>query len=269
MHCINCGGELLDGAAFCSKCGQRTSAEAESATPDPKDSIAETATSDDAVEPSETWPSPNAINGSPKPNHDVREIIATVVLGIAVVAIAWSSLQSSLWGGEQATATTEALLQSNLSVDSYLEAQGLKSLDLTLFTQYLDSCTLDDWSLADEEDLTCYYLSTSGSPQGSDEVEDWIFGENLVPFESQEYLDGLYADGDAELAAASENVDLARDANQNSDRYQTASTILAIVLFFSGVSLVIGYARLRSALLVMASLTLVATIAFLTSIPLA
>jgi hypothetical protein len=207
-----------------------------------------------------------------KPDHDVREVIATMVLGIAVVAIAWSSYQSSLWGGEQAKATTQAILQSNLSVDSFLESDGIRTSDQNQWNQYLADCLIEyeDGEFESIESFACEQLLESISPEGLVELDKWFASDvYFFPFDSDEYYDALYIDGPVELAASDEFTKLAGEANENGDRYQGASTILAIVLFFSGISLVIGWVRLRSTLLVGASLVLAASCAYLVSLPVA
>jgi hypothetical protein len=70
------------------------------------------------------------------------------------------------------------------------------------------------------------------------------------------------AESEAEFADA-------RQANTNSDRYETAASSFAMVLFFGGISLVIAWRRLRWILLSGASVVLVWAGVYLISLPVA
>jgi hypothetical protein len=63
--------------------------------------------------------------------------------------------------------------------------------------------------------------------------------------------------------------DEAGEANENGDEFELASTILTIVLFFAGISVVIIDRRISWALLGVASLLLVGATAYVVSLPLA
>ena len=198
------------------------------------------------------------------PSHDLLEVIATVVLGVAIMLIAWNALQSSLWGGEQAKATTDAVLTSNAANDSYQLADGVKILDQLLFVEVFTSGVCDEGEAADEE--ACDQILNNMSPPGLDAASAWFDGEQF-PFESDAYSTEIYSEADALDVESNEFVVAADQANTNADRYDTASTILATVLFFAGISLVVAWRRLRIVLLGIASVVLLGSAVYVVTLP--
>lgn len=201
------------------------------------------------------------------PDHDLLEVVATVILGLAVLAIAFSSLQSSLWNGEQATATTSSVLASDQANDLFQLADGTKTLDQILFVEFLVSCNTD---AADESDeglgFACEQIFNNLSEPGQDALEVWLESDDVLPFETDAYLSELYLEAEDEREASEALFLEAREANTNGDRFETASTSLAMVLFFAGISLVIGWVRLRWVLLGISMLIFVVAIVYLLSL---
>lgn len=200
-----------------------------------------------------------------KPSHDLLEVIATVVLGVAITLIAWNALQSSLWSGEQAKATTDAVLTSNASNDSYQLADGIKTLDQLLFVEIFTSGVCDDGENADE--VACDQILNNMSPPGQEALVAWFDNDDLLPFDSDAYFEEIYSDAEALDVESNEFVVAADQANTNADRYDTASTTLATVLFFAGISLVIAWRRLRIVLLGIASVILIGSAVFVATLP--
>jgi len=60
---------------------------------------------------------------------DYVELVAAVLLGLAAMAIAWSSCQSALWGGQQDEAYTESVRAANEAVDLLQAADTARALD--------------------------------------------------------------------------------------------------------------------------------------------
>ena len=199
------------------------------------------------------------------PSHDVLEVIATVVLGIAITLIAWNALQSSLWSGEQAKATTDAVLTSNASNDSYQLADGIKTLDQLLFVEIFTSGVCDDGENAD--DVACDQIVNNMSLPGQEALIAWFDNDELLPFDSEAYFTEIYSEAEALDVESNEFVVAADQANTNADRYDTASTTLATVLFFAGISLVIGWRRLRIVLLGIASVILIGSAVYVATLP--
>ena len=54
------------------------------------------------------------------------EVTATVLLGIAVVAIAWATFQASKWGGQRDKALAESVLLSNEANDGFQQFEHVR-----------------------------------------------------------------------------------------------------------------------------------------------
>jgi hypothetical protein len=208
------------------------------------------------------------VGSSPETHHDLIEVAATVVLGLAVLGIAWASLQSSLWGGVQAKATTQSVLVRSDANDRLQEADGIRGLDQTLFVQFLTTCTTDTQDEATQ--FICDQIIRTLSPAGGEAVDAWSAGDaQLGPFQTEAYEDALYTVAGEDLAESDDEFADARQADTNSDRYETAASSFAMVLFFGGISLVIAWRRLRWILLSGASVVLVWAGVYLISLPVA
>lgn len=202
-----------------------------------------------------------------EPPHDLLEVIATVLLGVAAVLTAWSVYQSSLWGGVQDTAMTNSVNETTASADLFQQADTTRSLDRTLFIELLTSRVCDEEAEGFDE-FACEQINQNLSPEGFAAVEQWLDNDEFLPF-GEEYEEVLYAAGNERSAQAEVFLAEADDANSTGDRYELATTLLTIVLFFAGVSIVVRWRSVRIALLVAASLFLLGAGVYLISLPLA
>jgi hypothetical protein len=200
-------------------------------------------------------------------SHDILEIVATVILGLAIMLIAWNSLQSALWSGEQDKANTQAVLINNQSNDAYQLADGIKTLDQLLFVQFLVSgCASDDG--ADElRAFTCDQIIRNLSQPGLDAIDEWSNNDSEEPpFETDAYFAALYSDAEGIAAESLAFVETADEANTKADQYESTSAALAMVLFFAGISLVISWRRLRIVMLAMAGVIMVASAVYVATL---
>jgi hypothetical protein len=195
----------------------------------------------------------------------VLEVLAAVVLGFAVLAIAWGSMQSALWGGTQDSATTQSVLLSNEANDLFQQADGIKTLDQILFVEYLVACVGEQ---DDSTDFVCEQIIANLSVPGSAALDSWSDNDDqFLVFETDEYLDALYGEAAEASAESQTQFEVAVQANTNGDRYETASSALATVLFFAGISLVISSTLVRRMLLAAATLALIAAGGYLLLLP--
>lgn len=194
--------------------------------------------------------------------RDLAEIAAALLLGLAAIAIAWSTYQSALWGGQQDEAYTESTREASNAVDLLQAADTTRTLDQILFAQILTSGVCDDGG----DD--CERVLSGMSEEGAVAVEEWLAGSRESnPFDSEPYLEALYRPGNGARLASDEFFTAAGEANRNGDDFELASTVLTAVLFFAGISVVIHGARLRVALLALAGVLLVGGSAYLVSLP--
>ncbi|MEM1333645.1 MAG: hypothetical protein AAGG08_09325 [Actinomycetota bacterium] len=206
-----------------------------------------------------------ALGTTKRSRTDVYEIIATVLLGVATVAIAWSANQSNLWGGTQDKRLAESVRVANDATDSLQLADSVRQLDQLLFIELLAEVSGPD----DDFTPRAEQIVDNMSLEGADAVFAWANGEVEAPFQDEVYLDALFTEG-AELEQESNVLyDEGVEANTNGDRYVLASTLMAAVLFFAGISTVLSGIRTRQALLGIATVALVGSIGYMLTLPLA
>ena len=164
------------------------------------------------------------------------EIVSAIVLGLAAVATAWSSYQSTRWGGVQANAYSVASAKRVESTRAATEAGQLRQIDITLFTQWLDAFA------AEREELASFYRERFRD-EFQPAFQAWVATRPRdnpdapkSPFAMQEYT--LAADARAETldAEAEAFAARARQANQRSDNYVLGVVLFALALLFTGIS---------------------------------
>jgi len=201
---------------------------------------------------------------SPK-KSDVYEIIATVLLGVATIAIAWSANQSNLWSGSQDKLLAESVRVANDATDSLQNADSIRQLDQLLFIELLGEVPDADSEFTERADQ----IVGNMSEPGFNAVDAWSAGETDAPFSDEAYLDALFSEG-AELEQESDDLyDQGVQANTNGDKYVLAATLMAPVLFFAGISMVLSNRRTRQALLAIATIALVGSIGYMLTLPVA
>lgn len=198
---------------------------------------------------------------------DLVEIVAAVLLGLAAMAIAWSTYQAGLWGGQQDEAYTESVRAANNAVDLLQAADTVRTLDQSLFVEVLTSGVCDEGERGDE--VVCQRVLANMSPAGAAAVDEWLSSGDSNPFESPAYLEALYGAGEAEKLVSAQFFEEGGAANENGDNYELASTILTAVLFFAGISLVVIGDAIRWTLLGIAGLLLIGATGYVASLPLA
>jgi hypothetical protein len=205
--------------------------------------------------------------GDDNAERDVTEFVAALLLGLAAVAIAWSTYQSGLWGGQQDEAYTESVRQANKAVDLLQAADTIRTLDQSLFVEVLTSGVCDEGEQGDQ--VACEQVLANMSVEGAAAVDEWSTNVESKPFESPSYVDALYGQGEEAKLVSNQFFDEAGEANENGDNYELASTILTIVMFFAGISVVIVNRHISWAMLSAASLLLVGATGYAVTLPLA
>jgi len=190
--------------------------------------------------------------GSPPPRgnrDDTRshqlDVVATILLGLAAVLVAWGAYQSSLWGGVQDRLLTESVNATTQATDLFQQADTTRALDQTLFIELFTSGACDH----DETAFICEQIYANMSPEGTRAIEQWLENDDVAPF-GDTYNNALYANGDDLLLEADNLFASANDANSNGDDYSLAVTLLTVTLFFAGLSVTIDAVRARVVLLI-------------------
>jgi hypothetical protein len=167
----------------------------------------------------------------------IVEIVATVLLAIATVSAAWCAFQAAKWGGVQANNFSAAGAARVDSARLSLEAGELRSVDLTIFTEWLAAEATDNEELAD-------FYRNRFRDEFREPFADWMASDPFEnesakesPFSEDSYIVSAQVAADELRIEAEENASIARTANQTSDNYVLFTVLFAAVLFFAGVSM--------------------------------
>ena len=163
------------------------------------------------------------------------EVIAVILLGVATVGTAWCALQSSLWSGESSRLAAEAdgyRVEANRQ--SALAAQAL-SYDASVVADYAQAVADGNIQLQD------FYRQVLVRPGFLPFLEAWekdAKAGRTPPnmLEDEAYLAELMAPFREKLALAESTSAESADAGRTSDLYVLNTVLLAVSLFFAGVT---------------------------------
>jgi hypothetical protein len=180
----------------------------------------------------------------------IVEILAAVVISVAAVMTSWLGFQAALWDGEQAAHYAEASTARVAATRASTAAGQLETADLLMFQQWLAA------SAQDEPRLQAFYRERF-RPEFAVAFEAWIATcpfENPkappTPFAMPQYhsqrlaeAQGLQQQADALFARGQRDNDV-------SDRFVRGTVLLAIALFFGGISQTFRSTSIKAALVV-------------------
>lgn len=209
----------------------------------------------------------NEVANETRDGLDYVELVAAILLGLAAVAIAWSTYQAALWGGQQDEAYTESVREANNAVDLLQAADTIRTLDQNLFVAALTSGVCSEDQRGDE--TACEQILANMSDEGAATVESWLADDESNPFESAAYVDALYGPGEQAKLTSEQFFETAGEANENGDNFELATTILTAVLFFAGIAAVLDDRRIGWSLLAVAIVLLVGGVGYVLSLPVA
>ncbi len=196
------------------------------------------------------------------------EIIAVLLLGIATVGTAWCGYQSSQWNGAQTDLARE-------SSDERVEASRLFGLatqkiayDANIVAQYAQAVVEGDDRLAQ------FYRQNLVRPQFLPFLDEWQaeIAAGQAPtslFQDQEYLDTQFAEYQKAVDQAEALSQQSQQASATSDEYVITTILLAIALFFAGVTSSFRYQPARVFLVLLAVGTVAVAAVRLADLPIA
>lgn len=208
-----------------------------------------------------------AIGGGGRGAGGWIEVVSTVVLALAAVAIAWSGYQASRWTGEQAKAFSRANAARVESTRWSNLANSQTEIDVATFTQWVDAYARN------ETELAAFYRRRFRE-EFKPAVEAWIATRPLrnpdaplTPFATPQYhlaanveAERLQAKAGVEAAVASRNI-------QRATNYVLGVVLFSAALFFGGISTRIGNPRARAVVLGLGCVVLLGTLAWIATFP--
>jgi hypothetical protein len=203
--------------------------------------------------------------GSPRRNW--VETVATVLLSVAAVAIAWSSYQATRWNGEQAKASsrTNAIRIGAVRASSLAEAQT--EVDVATFIQWVDA-------RADRNTELARFYSTRFRAEFKPAFAAWLATRPFTnpdapptPFAMRGYrlaatVEAEKLDAEAEVSSA-----MVRRNIQRASNYVLAVVLFSVSLFFAGMSVKLDVPGLRKVALAVGCLVFIGAVAWIATFP--
>jgi hypothetical protein len=196
------------------------------------------------------------------------EVLAVVLLGVATVGTAWCGLQASLWNGDQGEIANAAGVQ---------RIESSRLFGLATQTLAYDASTIEAYAgavLDGDEKAQEFYRTSLMRPQLLPFLEKWQAEmqsggtpPNLVT--DPAYLATLQGDYKAAEAKSQELGAQAEEAGRTGDAYVLTTVLLAVSLFFAGVTSSFRYPIVRTALLTGSVLAIASAAARLIDLPIA
>jgi hypothetical protein len=208
-------------------------------------------------------------DGDSRPGNDrLIELIAVLLLGVATVATAWCGFQSAQWSNRSNDLAQAGSTQHIEAARLFGAAlQGI-SYDSSVVTAYAAAQSAGDTRLVD------FYRTTLVRQDFLPVLRRWEqqVAAGQVPIkltEDQAYLDQQLADYSKALTTANQSNQESQVAAQNAGEYLRLTIVLAMALFFAGVTSSFRHRLSRLLLVVASAVTLVLAFSQLIGLPLA
>lgn len=164
------------------------------------------------------------------------EAVALVLLSLATVGTAWCSYQAAVWSGVSQRTMNMSASASRRSVTAQLQSYQLASIDVMLFSEYINARSSSNAVLAD-------FYATRFRSEAKASFEKWIamrpFKNSNAPphpFVTNLYQPRLLLQSRADEEESQRLWDKAGEAGRNARSYVLITVSLAAALFFSGTS---------------------------------
>lgn len=200
------------------------------------------------------------------PSHRL-ELVATLLLAIATVGIAWSGYQAARWSGYQTELYSAATHTRTVANRESTRAGQSRLQDLLNFNRWLETTTEGDTTLSD------LYLRRF-RPQFRPAFDAWLAQDPLnnpqavaSPLYMPQYELPGFVRAERRDAAADEQFERAKEATVNTDDYVLITVFLAVVLFFAGISLRFSWQAMRITVLALGGVFLVFSLLRLLALP--
>lgn len=212
------------------------------------------------------------------------ELIATIVMAGAAILTAFATLQSSKWHGEQSREYSRANAARIESASFTNRATAAMSIDLDLYLVWLDAIRdeLEDGTLVFDAETGYQPVTGSRSTYFYERMRQemvpildaWIATDPLgnpnaptSPFVMEEYTLADAARATELLDEAEAHIDAALEAATNADNYVLVAVVLALAIFFAGISTKLEIDRNRVAMSLLSDAIIVGAVVMLITLP--
>ena len=198
------------------------------------------------------------------------ELIIVILLGVASVATAYASFQSSLWDSVMASNYARAQSATTEAESTYLEANQQYVQDAQTYTQLavlgVDAVS-DDPAVAADAQLKIDTLSLTGIDDVFAAALVWSDETGEYPLDSDDYLAARFGGYQDFQADAAEYVAAGDAANGYGDRLTLFTVLLAIALFLLGIAAVVSATTIKWGLVFVGGVLTVIAIVFTSLVP--
>jgi hypothetical protein len=165
----------------------------------------------------------------------VLELIAVLLLGITTVGTAWCGLQAAQWNGRSSDLAQIASQRQTEGARLFGLATQRVSYDSTVAAKYAEASQQGNTA------LTQFYRRSVVRPDFLPVLDRWEAavraGDAAVgAFQDQAYLTAQFADYTQATAQALQAADESRQAGEIANGYIATTIMLAVALFFAGVT---------------------------------
>ena len=175
------------------------------------------------------------------------EIINTVVISVATLAIAWCTYQGSLWNGIQTVNLIESSVADLQALEKTTNLEQQQEIDATAVMNFANAV------VDDKPERINFYLH-HGRPEMSRIFEAWLKTDPLKnpnapshPMAMEEYQTLLSKTRSEEAQLKNRSAVLKAtglEANLHSDNYTLFTVVFSLVLFLNGISAKVSSARI-------------------------
>lgn len=196
------------------------------------------------------------------------EVLAVVLLGIATVGTAWCGLQSTLWREDSDRVAGVASGENAEANRLFALASQAVAYDASTVASYAEAVA------AGNEELREFYRKTLVRKGFISYLDAWekqirAGGTPVNLLEDQAYLDELLGPYRETQAKAQAHASSADEAGRVGDLYVLSTVLLAVALFFAGVTATFRSPTLRLALLAACLLIVLLSVGRLADLPVA
>lgn len=195
------------------------------------------------------------------------ELVATLLLSVATLGIAWSGYQAARWSGIQSRHYAESNAGHAAANRASTTAGQNRLQDLLNFNRWLDASTQGNATLA-------RLYEARFRPDFRPAFQAWIAQDPLnnpqatpSPLYMPQYHPAEFAAVDRLEQKAGQAFNAGRDATEHTDAYVFSTVFFAAVLFFAGISMRFAWLQMRIAILGLGGLCLVYAIIRVLSLP--
>ena len=198
---------------------------------------------------------------------DIVEIMAAVVISVAAALTSWVGFQAALWDGEQAAHYAQAGAVRVTATRAATAGGQLEAADLMMFEQWLNATAQDEPRLQD-------FYRKRFRPEFAVAFEAWLASRPLedpraapTPFAMPQYHSARLAQSEALQKQADALFERGQRDNDISDRFVRGTVLLAVALFFGGISQTFKSPIVKAALVGVALIMCMVSVALIAHLP--